>query len=66
MVSFKGIEDDVTWTYGFNSAICWSTASALKKQNTYIQKRKKTFTTLLFKKHIQFFKSGHFEDIRET
>lgn len=32
MVSFKGREDDVTWTYGFSSAICWRTASALKKR----------------------------------
>lgn len=66
MVLFKGIEDDVTWTYGFNSAICWSTASALKIQNIYTQERKKTFTTLVFNKHIQFFKLGHSEDIRET
>lgn len=41
MVSFKGIEDDVTWTYGFNSAICWSTASALKKQTHTYKKEKR-------------------------
>ena len=48
MLSFKGTEDDVTWTYGVNSAICWSTASALKQKQKKKKRKKKKRPLPLF------------------